>query len=100
MPEKKINAMDKRYNVLFLCTGNSARSILAEAILNHRGRGRFKSFSAGSHATGQVNPMAIALLEGFQIPTEGLRSKSWDQFASPTAPTIDLVFTVWVHAAH
>ncbi len=90
---------DRPYNVLFLCTGNSARSILGEALLNAMGGGRFKAWSAGSHPGGTVNPFAIELLARNRIATEGLRSKSWDEFAAPGAPPMDFVFTVCDSAA-
>lgn len=90
---------DRPYNVLFLCTGNSARSILAESLVNHWGRGKFRGFSAGSFPKGQVHPMAIEFLKRMKLPTEGLRSKSWDEFAAPGAPPLDFIFTVCDNAA-
>jgi arsenate reductase (thioredoxin) len=94
-----MSSSDKRYNVLFLCTGNSARSILAEVLLEHWGRGRFCGFSAGSFPRGTVHPLALDLLERLQLPTTGLRSKSWDEFARSGAPVMDFVFTVCDQAA-
>jgi arsenate reductase len=91
--------MKRPYTVLFLCTGNSARSILAEALVNHWGRGRFRGFSAGSHPRGAVHPMALELLSQMHLPTEGLRSKSWDEFAAHGAGPLDFVFTVCDNAA-
>ncbi|MFC5069077.1 arsenate reductase ArsC [Flaviflagellibacter deserti] len=90
---------DRVYNVLFLCTGNSARSILAEAYLNHIGKGRFRAHSAGSTPKGTVHPMTLKVLEAEGLPTEGLRSKAWDEFAAPGAPVMDFVFTVCDNAA-
>ncbi|MDM7955742.1 arsenate reductase ArsC [Blastomonas sp.] len=90
---------DKIYNVLFLCTGNSARSILGEAVLNKMGQGRFKAFSAGSHPKGEVHPMALSVLGGMGFDTDGLSSKSWDAFSAPGSPAFDFIFTVCDNAA-
>lgn len=90
---------EQPFNVLFLCTGNSARSILAEALINHWGRGKFVGFSAGSSPKGKVHPIALELLQHMKMPTEGMRSKSWDEFAKPVAPKLDFVFTVCDNAA-
>lgn len=90
---------EREYNVLFICTGNSARSIMAEALLNNLGNGRFKAFSAGSNHTGAVNPIALDLIKRYRFPAEHLRSKPWDEFAAPGAPELDFVFTVCDKAA-
>jgi arsenate reductase len=91
--------MGKPYNVLFLCTGNSARSIMAEAIMNFKGRANFAAYSAGSHPAGSVRPEALRQLEAAHLPTNGLRSKAWDEFSRPDAPKLDFVFTVCDDAA-
>ncbi len=90
---------ERAYEVLFVCTGNSARSILAEGMLNHLGQGHFRAHSAGSHPRGEVHPLALATLEQLRIPASGFRSKNWDEFARPEAPRLDFIFTVCDNAA-
>ena len=90
---------DQPYRALFLCTGNSARSIMAEALLNHWGRGAFRAYSAGTNPKGSVHPVALELLRHMRLPTEGLRSKSWDEFTAPDSPVLDFVITVCDRAA-
>ena len=90
---------DKAFNVLFLCTHNSARSVIAECILNRVGQGRFKGYSAGSQPSGEVHPLALALLKKVNYDTSGLRSKSWEEFSGPSAPQLDFVFTLCDEAA-
>jgi arsenate reductase len=99
MQPEVIKGTERPFNVLFLCTGNSARSILAESLVNHWGRGKFVGLSAGSSPKGAVHPIALELLKNMKMPTEGMRSKSWDEFAKPGAPALDFVFTVCDNAA-
>ena len=100
LSRKCLTTMPTRHNVLFLCTGNSARSILAEALLNHKAKGLFTAYSAGSHPSGVVRPEALQLLESAGISTAGARSKSWNEFAAPGAPAMSFVFTVCDNAAN
>jgi arsenate reductase len=99
MLQSDLLPMTSHYNVLFLCTGNSARSVMAEAIMNARAKGRFTAYSAGSHPSGEVRPEALRELDNAGIPTTGLRSKSWDEFATADAPTMEFIFTVCDNAA-